>query len=260
MSIIRISKIVIGFTFLMIPLLMNSCDDFQDETYEASSQDKIGIEALTEVSDATTIKPAIITWSDSLQIYTLINTGTLDTLEIASFTEVVDSLLEDNLIVEPIDSRIIQSFDTAGVVLSIDTVLLASVDNQVDQLKSDPAVDSIHVSVPVPNYLLTVSSNTSGYSVLFNPGMSTTMKLFMNNFVNLRIIEPGTMDSTDIIPADIPLELLTAYYTTADNEDSDPILKSYVSIDLENKNYIIQFIKTEATVKGGKVYFSLTTE
>jgi len=254
-----LSKIICA-VFLMILLLIISCDDFKDETYKIDSIDDIGIEAITDNDAAVTIKPMIITWSDSLQTYTVINVGPVDTFEVTTIGAVWDTLMQYKIEVLTVDSRIVQAFDTAGVAISEDTVLFASVDSHVDQIESNPSVDSIFVSVPSPNYFMTVGGNLNGYSVAYKSSAAGKLKIFSDNFVDFRVIEIGSMDSTYLVSTNIPLEMVAEYYMVTGNDSPDPLLKSYVSIELENKNYIIQLKKTETTINSGKTYFSLVTE
>ena len=255
----RLSKIIC-VVFLMILLLIISCDDFKEETYKIDSVDDIGIEAITDNAAAETIKPMTISWSDSLQTYTVINIGLTDTFEVTTIGAIWDTLMKYETEVLPVDSRIVQAFDTAGVVFSVDTVLLALVDSHVDQVESNPSVDSIFVSVPSPNYFMTVGGNLNGYSVAYRSLTAGKLNIYSNNFVDFQVIEISSMDSTYIIPTSIPLEMIAEYYTLSDNNLPDPLLKSYVSIELENKDYIIQLKKTETTINSGKTYFSLVTE
>jgi len=255
----RSSKIIYA-VFLMIPLLIISCDDFKDETYKIDSNDDIGIEALSVNDQAVTIKPMTITWSDSLQIYTVINIGPVDTFEVATIAAIWDTLMEYKIEVLPVEYRIIQSFNSAGTSISEDTVLFASVDSHVNQIESDPSVDSISVSVPWPNYLMAIGGNLSGYSVAYKPSAASKLNIYSNDFVNFRIIEISSMDSTNLVSNNIPLEMVAEYYTVTGNNSPNPLLKSYASVNLENKNYIIQIFKTETTINSGKVYFSLVTE
>ena len=259
MSIIRISKIV-RLVLLVIPFLMIGCDDFKEENYEADEVDALGAEAISANAYATALSPLIITWVDSLQLYSMINTELSDTSNVATLADVVDSLEKYEIVANPVESRIIESFDTSGTVINTDTVLFSAVDSKINQLKSDVEVDSFHVSVPFPNYLITVGGNTSGYSFLFNPGMSGKVQFYADNYINVVVTEANTMDSTSIVPADIPLELISSYYVVENDQTPDPVLKSYFSMNMENKNYIIALKKTEATVSSGKVYFSFVTE
>jgi len=255
----RSSKIIYA-VFLIIPLLIVSCDDFKDETYKIDSIDDIGIEALSVNDEAVTIKPMIITWSDSLQTYTVINIGLVDTFEVTTIAAIWDTLMEYKIEVLPVEYRIIQAFDAAGTPISEDTVLLSSVDSQVNQLESNSSVDSISVSVPWPNHLMTVGENTSGYSIAYKPSAAGTLNIYSSNFVNFQIVEISSMDTTVLVSNNIPLEMIAEYYTVTGNESPDPLLKSYASVNLENKEYIIQIFRTETTLLGGKVYFSLVTE
>lgn len=255
----RLIKITCAI-FLLIPLLITSCDDFKDETYKIDSVDDIGIEAITDNGAAVIIKPMTITWSDSLQTYMVINIGPADTFEVTTIAAIWDTLMEYKIEVLPVEYRIIQAFDAAGGPISEDTVLLASVDSQVNQVESNPSVDSIFVSVPWPNYLMTIGGNTSGYSVAYKPSAAGKLNIYSDNFVNFQIIEISSMDSTNLVSNNIPLEMVAEYYTVSGNDSPDPLLKSYASVNLENKDYIIQINRTETTINGGKVYFSLVTE
>lgn len=255
----RSNKIIYA-VFLIIPLLIISCDDFKDETYKIDSIDDIGIEALSVNDEAVTIKPMTITWSDSLQTYVVINIGLADTFEVTTIAAIWDTLMEYDIEVLPVENRIVKAFDEGGTTISEDTVLLAAVNSRIDQLESDSSVDSIFVSVPRPNYLMTVGANISGYSVAYKPSVAGILNIYSSNFVNFQIIEISSMDTTVLSPNNIPLEMVAGHYTVTSNKSPDPLLKSYTSVSLENKNYIIQIFKTENTINGGKVYFSLVTE
>jgi dipeptidyl aminopeptidase/acylaminoacyl peptidase len=154
------------------------------------------------------------------------------------------------------------NFDTTmlTIQLNVDSVLLSSVDSRIDQLKSNPSVDSIFVSVPLPNYFMTVGGNLDGYSVAYRSSTAGKLNIYSDNFVDIQIIDISSMDSTYLVSNSIPLEMIAEYYVATDNNLADPLLKSFVSIELENKDYIIQLKKTETTVNSGKTYFSLVTE
>ena len=257
----RLIKIICAI-FLIIPLLITSCDDVKDETYKIDSIDDIGIEAITDNGAAEIIKPMTITWSDSLQTYMVINIGPADTFEVTTIAAIWDILMEYKIEVLPVEYRILQSFDADGALITeyTDTVTLSSVDNHVNWVESYYSVDSVFVSVPWPNYFMTIGGNTSGYSVAYKPSAAGKLNIYSDNFVNFRIIEISSMDSTNLVSNNIPLEMVAEYYTVSGNASPDPLLKSYTSVNLENKDYIIQIIRTETTINGGKIYFSLVTE
>jgi len=156
----------------------------------------------------------------------------------------------------------LSDFDTTmfTIQLNVDSVLMSSVDGYIDQLKSNPSVDSIFVSVPLPNYFMTVGGNPNGYSVAYRSLAAGKLNIYSDNFIDIRIIEVSSMDSTYLVSTNISLEMIAEYYSLAENKTPDPLLKSYVSIELENKDYIIQLKKTETTINSGKTYFSLVTE
>ncbi len=304
----RLSKIICA-VFLIIPLLITSCDDFKDETYKIDPVDDIGIEAITDNDAAETIKPMNITWSDSLQTYIVINIGQTDTFEVTNINSVWDSLITYGVEVFAADFRQIETYDFQNILIvtykdtasgsivnidtvnfdnepvlfdttqymtgstlsgfdttmftiqiSVDSVLMSSVDSHIDQLRSNPSVDSIFVSVPLPNYFMTVGGNLNGYSVAYRSSTAGKLNIYLNNFVDFRVIEISSMDSTYIVSTSIPLDMIAEYYTLSGNNLPAPLLKSYVSIELENKDYIIQLKKTETTTNSGKTYFSLVTE
>lgn len=253
------TKISLFFLFLIL-LFILSCDDFQDETYVIDSIDDLGIEAITDKNAAVTIKPMDITWSDSLQMYIGINTGTSDTFQVATISAIWDSLIEYGIEVTTVEYRIIKTFDSGDSLLSVDTVQLASVDSHVKQLESNALVDSINVSVPLPNYFITVGASVNGYSVAYRPQSACKVNIYSDNFVNFRIIDVNSMDSTYLVPSNIPLEAVAGYYTVSSGKSPELYLKSRGSASLAEKNYIIQLIKTEATTNSGKTYLSLVTE
>lgn len=253
------TKISLFFLFLT-SLFILSCDDFQDETYTIDTIDDLGIEAITDKNAAVTIKPMNITWSDSLQVYIGINTGTADTFQVATINAIWDTLIEYGIEVATVEYRIIKAFDAGNTLISVDTVQLASVDSYVTQLESNASVDSINVSVPQPNYFITVGANVNGYSIAYRPQSANKVNIYSDNFVNYRIIEVSSMDSTYLVPSTIPLEAVAGYYTISSNKPPEPYLKSRGSVNLAQKNYIIQVMKTEATINSGRTYLSLVTE
>lgn len=301
------SKIICAI-FLMIPLLITSCDDFKDETFKIDSIDDIGIEAITDNDASVELMPMNISWNDSLQVYNVINPVQDDTFDVATIGSVWDSLIAYDIEITSADYRRIETYDfqnilivtykdtannsvvnidtvnfdnnpvvfdttqymtdstysefdtTMFTIVNVDSILLESVEDRMEQLESDPAVDSFYVSVPIPNYFVTVGGNTDGYSVAYRPSAAGKLHIYSDNFVNFQIIDVSSMDSTYLVSDNLSLEAIAEYYTISGNDPPEPLLKSYVSVELENKDYIIQLFKTETTINSGRTYFSLITE